>query len=395
MANIIDYLKWRGDLDFKASPFNAVDNVILAFLSYLDMDEVFCGVRKGQRIPFSEAVDAYFASHTEKEIKNATPPFNEIPGLAREASRTVRYGSLMVSDYINIIDTKAEEQMAAMLFWPDDSFVYAAFRGTDSTIVGWKEDFALSYLTETPGQRHAVEFLNDVFSFAENAVNALPRLYVGGHSKGGNLAVYASAFAEPSIRKRIHTVFSNDGPGFREEIIHNPAYLEILPKIVSIIPESSLIGGLLDSHADNQIIKSSENGIRQHNAMSWEVLGTDFVRAERSVMGRFFDESVHSWLSGITDAERAAFTDSLFEVLEAGGARTVEDLKSNPLRTAGEMIKASLNMDSDKRREFTDLVLQLMASGANTIKEQTQEAAFKTGRGKSRKMRRLPNPENR
>ena len=385
MANVMDYLSWRGDLDMGRDPWSAVDALAMANLCYLDFletsDERGCTLAEACR------------RHLNKPspVANFEGRFRQFQAMAESQ----RFGGIRMHHFLSLTDEEQGLQFSATCYDLPDGTLCIGFRGTDSTIVGWKEDFALSYLTETPGQRHAVEFLNDVFSFAENAVNALPRLYVGGHSKGGNLAVYASAFAEPSIRKRIHTVFSNDGPGFREEIIHNPAYLEILPKIVSIIPESSLIGGLLDSHADNQIIKSSENGIRQHNAMSWEVLGTDFVRAERSVMGRFFDESVHSWLSGITDAERAAFTDSLFEVLEAGGARTVEDLKSNPLRTAGEMIKASLNMDSDKRREFTDLVLQLMASGANTIKEQTQEAAFKTGRGKSRKMRRLPNPENR
>ncbi len=407
MADIRDYLKWRGDLSFEASPFNEVDGLILSYLSYLEMDDCFTGAADispdssasfslpDRVVPLSYAVEQFFSTHTEKEIAQRRPPFNTVPYVARQASRTKRFGSLMVSDYVNLIDDVAEEQMAAMIFWVDSRTAFASFRGTDNTIVGWKEDFNLSYLRETPGQRHAVDFLNKVFGKIcerlkisavqtgdvpekmKDSSGPAPdpgfRIYVGGHSKGGNLAVYGAAFADASVRSRIMRVFANDSPGFRQEIVDHPAYRKLLPKIVSILPESSIIGGLLQSESKSIVIASSETGLMQHDALSWQVLGTSFVRAERSDLGRFFDISMRNWIGSLKDEELKDFTDALFGMLSAGGAKTLSEIRKDPLRTVSEIFKISKNMSPEEFQEFTSVIVRLVKSGLTTFREQSEE----------------------
>ena len=360
-----------------------MDGLILSYLSYLDMDSLFLTdntkIRQGEKVPgsitvsFSEAVDAYEKAHTKEEIARLIPPFNTIPQIARQAVDTARFGSLTVSDYVNIIDAKADEQMCAMLFWLDEDTVFVSFRGTDSTIIGWKEDFSLSYLKETPGQRHAVDYLNHVLG--PLCGNDDLKVYVGGHSKGGNLAVYSSAFAKKKVRDRIVQIFANDAPGFMPGIVQRAEYRSMIPKIRNILPDSSIIGGLLHLLADRTVIASSEFGLMQHDALSWQVLGNAFVRAERSDLGRFFDESLQSWIGGLKEMELKAFTDALFDLLGAGGAKTVNEIRQDPLKTISEMMKITKTMDPKQKQEFNDVVLRLVKSSFAALKEQGGEKA--------------------
>ena len=383
MADIRDYLNWRGDLSFDISPLNEVDGLLLSYFSYLDMDECFRdnqgtfsdeeseepSARSKRFVSFHDAVEAFFRTHTEKEIKECRPPFDMVPYVARQAASTLRYGSLMISDYVNLIDPEAVEQMAAMVFWIDRDTAFASFRGTDNTIAGWKEDFSLSYLRETPGQRHAVEFLDRVFGDPDDPA----RIYVGGHSKGGNLAVYSAAYAEETVRDRIISVYANDSPGFRQEIVEGREYRTLLPKIISILPESSIIGGLLSTAGENIVIGSTGTGLMQHNPISWEVMGTHFVRGIRSDLGRFFDDSMRSWLGGLEDREMQEFTDALFSILSAGGAKTLKELRTSPLKAINEGMQAAMNLSPEKKREFNAVILRLLKSGIDTLKDQSGE----------------------
>lgn len=421
MANILDYLNWRGDLSFAQSPFNEVDGLILSYLSYLDMDDLFRDDAKagagrhlsgddakegtaeqktgsfelktdssgedgkekgeapdsvdrriesrGRMVPLKTAVDHYFQSHTDEEIARLLPPFNHVPSAARLAADSVRFGSIMVSDYLNLIDCEATEQMCAMTFWLDECTAFVSFRGTDMTIAGWKEDFGLSYLPVIPSQRHALQYFNSVFQKAGKDL----KLYAGGHSKGGNLAVYAASFAAKAVRDRIVQVYACDAPGFKASVIQRAEYRAMLPKITSILPESSIIGGLLETGDDTLVIKSSETGIMQHDAISWQVLGTSFVQSQRSDLGRFFDESMQGWISGLKDNELRAFTDALFSFISAGGARTLIELKADPLRNMGEMLKTSRLMDPEQKQKFNSIVIRLLKSGMDVLREQGGE----------------------
>ena len=187
MANIFDYLEWRGDIPFSTDPFNEVDNLVLAELAYTDFDGVVAP--QGEPVPVRAVRDRYFRLHTRAEVRGRRTFTGPAPLLLDPLADSVRYRDMRIAWYRNHVSVKESVQMAAVTLWPGDGTVYAAFRGTDNTLVGWKEDFTFSYLTETPGQRMAVEYLNERFRDG-----SLP-IRVGGHSKGGNFAVYASVFA--------------------------------------------------------------------------------------------------------------------------------------------------------------------------------------------------------
>ena len=376
MANIEDYLNWRGDLPLSLDPFGEVDNLILSQLAYVDFDGVVSPDIK-DCLPVKEAARLYFERHTMEELKARKTFISSAPFLLQQAAQTRRFGDLKLSGYVNLLDEKAEAQLSAITFHLPDGAAYVAFRGTDDTLVGWKEDFNLSFLDATEGQRQAARYLNENFAGA-----GIP-LRVGGHSKGGNFAVYASAYADAGIRGFIQTVYTNDGPGLKEDLTAAEGYQEILPRIVSTVPEDSVIGLLLSSEAKNHVVKSSAAGILQHDAMTWQVLGRNFVETkERSAFSQFFEKTLRKWISGLEEKERAAFTESLFGLLTAGGVSTLTDMK-NSRTFLMDVIKKAASMPKEERQEFQTILTQLLQIGTDTalaeikkVPEERQKAAL-------------------
>lgn len=252
--------------------------------------------------------------------------------------------------------------MAAVTLWPGDGTVYVAFRGTDNSLAGWKEDFTFSYLTETPGQRMAVEYLDDHFRDG-----SLP-IRVGGHSKGGNFAVYAAIFCDEGVRRRIRDVFTNDGPGFANAVTRLPAYRDLTPRIVSIIPENSLVGILMNSAVDHRIIRSSNRGPTAHDALSWLVRGNRFIPAEeRSGFSVFFERSVRDWLADLSDEEKRRFVESVFGVLESTGSLTLEGMRQAPVQSALAILRAAHGLSSDRQRQVLAILTQLAMKGGTVF----------------------------
>ena len=357
MANIIDYLDWRGDLSFRKAPFNDVDNLILAELAYTRMEDIVPGPESEETVSIEKLCEEY--ERLEHSVKgNANNAFLMLAA----AAVSERYRNVRVGGYMNIIDPKQEIQFSACRFFLDDGTEYVAFRGTDATIVGWREDFATTYLTETPGQTAAVRYLN------ASAVGSDCSLRVGGHSKGGNLAVYAAAFCEESVQRRILTVYSNDGPGFSEEIVNSEPFKRIEDRICDIIPESSMIGILMSDPRERQIIRSTASGIQQHNPYTWEVLGTKFVKADKQTgTSVFMDEMTDRWLHSLTLEERKNLVNSVFESIEASGAGTIAELNANPWESYTAIFRAVREMDPDKRKEALQSLARAFSAGKDTI----------------------------
>ncbi len=209
MANIFDYLEWRGDVSFKQDPFNEVDNLVLAQLAYTDFDGC---IREKGFTTFQEVYEKYYQIHTKEEILERTSFIAKAPLLMDTMVNSVRFGDIRFKKFINIINGNRNEQMSAVQMWLPDGTVYVAYRGTDDTFIGWKEDLCFSYMEETEGQRQSLKYLNDCFGKTKL------KLRVGGHSKGGNFAIYASAFCDNKVQKQIIEIWSNDGPGFMSEV---------------------------------------------------------------------------------------------------------------------------------------------------------------------------------
>ena len=320
MANIMDYLVWRGDLDWDASPFNEVDNVILSELVYVDFSDIVPQVGDGS-IALFEANERFFAQHTEEEINARVSSTKMAAFMMREMAKTKRYKDIRLANYIDDIRLDAQSQFCAMTVDLGDGRCNVVYSGTDSTIVGWKEDFNMSFLSETPGQAEAVEYLKAVA-----AQTKLP-LRLMGHSKGGNLSVYAAVNSDRALQERIEVIYSNDGPGFNDSMINLEAYRGLLERICTIVPESSIVGMLFEHEEEYEVVRSSGSGAGQHDVMSWEVKGPALVHLNH-VDGKsvLMDKALKSWIGEMDEQQRELFVDTLFGILDEADIRTGDDL---------------------------------------------------------------------
>ena len=366
MANIFDYLAWRKDVPFTVSPFNEVDGLVLSELIYADFSG--CVGSDGEKVPLALVRERFWQRHTKEEIMADDSFTKTAPFLMDDMLDGARFKDTQVSWFYDVVDTAADIQLAVATFWLPDGTAFVVFRGTDSTIVGWKEDFLLSYLPETEGQRRAAAYMDAHFSDLN-----MP-LRVGGHSKGGNLAVYAAVAACPAVRDRITAVYSNDGPGFLDAFTQSEAYKEMLPRIISIVPEESMIGTLLSNEAFQHVVKSSAKSIIQHDGFTWQVLGPRFVEVEKRSDGSYLTENtLKEWLRGMNDGDRRLFVGTLFGLLEATGAETIPQIKQDMVGALSSMKKMLDTIPKEDRDAVWAIIAKLLKTGGENVWQEAKK----------------------
>ena len=362
MSNVSDYLKWRGDLDFSQAPFNDVDNLILAQIAYVDFTDIVPAPGSIETITIAEAADTFFDTHDEKEIKKCKSFIGKAPYLLREAAATKRFGSLILTNYVDYVDGGKEEQFAAFHVRIDNRLTYIAFRGTDDTLVGWKEDFNMSFLSPVPSQKDAVRYIDTTVQRSEG------KLILGGHSKGGNLAVYSAVKSDPSIRRRILDVYSHDGPGFLKSFFELPEYEQMKDRIHKTVPQSSLVGMLFETQEDYKVVKSRAFSLFQHDPASWVVNGNDFAYADHLNSGaRHMDETLNTWILGLSPADRERFVDTLFELLNSTDVFSTEELVQNWSANLQILMQAARDLDPESREFLQRTIRDLFTISLKTI----------------------------
>ena len=370
MANILDYLDWRGELTLAQAPFNEVDNLILAELAFVDFRGIVPGVGEGKGIPLADAADAFFrkAQQQPELVDMGVLIPDSIPLLLEKMACSRRFGAMVLSCRAEHLDNEKAEQFAALAVELGEGTVYLAYRGTDDTLAGWKEDFLLACRPVIPAQKRALED-------ACLAAKQYPRkkLMLGGHSKGGNLAVFAGVFAPVAIQRRIAAIWSNAGPGFHADLVDLAGYRAVADRIHSIIPKSSVVGMLLEHSEDYTVVDSDQKGLLQHDRFSWQVLGRRFLRLREVTRGsQLGDAALRRSLEALPVEQRGRLVDALFDVLTASGAETLADLRTDKLKTAGAMVKAMADLDRETREGLFDLVTLLFRSGAEVLLEEIQ-----------------------
>ena len=355
MASILDYLDWRGDITFAERPFNEVDNLLLAELSYLDFGGIVTA-DFAAAVPLSDAVAAFTKRTPHADMGVLVP---------EKMAASARFRDVLLSGYVCKLDEQTETQFAALCAALPDGTVYAAFRGTDDTIVGWKEDFNMGFLPIVPAQREAADYLR-----AAAAAFPSQKLRAGGHSKGGNLAVYAAVWCGESVQDQLLAVYNNDGPGFHTSLLDRPEHQRIANRIQTILPESSVVGMLLEHEESYQVVRSNQVGLMQHDGFSWQVLGTQFVHLSGLTEGgRIVDSALRDFVRGLDQEQRIRFVDALFEVLTCTNAETLTDLKDGGFRTAYSMLKTVRSLDPDTRQALSGTLGLLVRSGAKSVSQ--------------------------
>lgn len=367
MANMEDYLDWRGDITFDMDPFNEVDNLILSELVYTN----FGGIVPesfNESITIEEAHKLFFEKYTEEEIMKQVSTVKVAPFIMHRLVESQRFKGLKLYGYINEISNEDQIQFSVMTCELPDNTIFVAYRGTDNSLIGWKEDFNMSFVYETPGQKQAALYLNKYFKDEKRPIR------VGGHSKGGNFSVFASAFCEPSIQDKIIEVYSNDGPGFRKEVLEAEGYKRILPKVISTLPEQSVVGVLLGNRYNHRFVKSSNSGMMQHDAMSWQIKRNRFEFVEnQGNNSAIMEDSLKMWLSDLDDEKRKRFVDLLFDTLMASGANTTDEYVKNGIKSISEGMKTLKDATDEDKKLFVEVFKKLASSIGTSTKVKIQE----------------------
>ena len=373
MAGIFDYLEWRGDLSFKSAPFNPVDNIIFSILAYYPFEKFVGGMEDTAGVRLHDVIDMILA-HIKKNPKKLNMYYFFKDGqykLLSMLKNCERYSGTFLAAFVDHIDTHAEIQFSALTFLPEEGRpAYIAYRGTDCTLIGWKEDFNMIFIDTIPAQREAVEYLDMVSKLFKGD------FYVGGHSKGGNLAVYAGAFCKPNVKKRIITIYSNDGPGLTPKTAARAEYAEVKDRIVSYIPQDSIIG-LLFEQRRHSVVKSDESGFLQHNPLLWEVTRNGFcMQDDVTRQSRFVNTTLMRWLKSMDYEHRQRFIETLFELLISTNAASVPDLTADWLKSA-RLIASSLNQfDRETRSMLGKTFASLFDIAKNNLVEKIEKKIY-------------------
>lgn len=320
MGNILNYLQERGNTPFYKSRFNKVDNVVLSQIAYLDFDGIVPRVEEDGFVTVEQAWREYAKSYNEEEVAELKYMNRHTPEVLKEMASGVRFKNAKLSGYVNQVDELEGKQFAALRIELDEGTIYIAFRGTDDYIVSWQEDFCMSYKT-VPAQRQAASYLY------EQIRDSNEDFRVGGHSKGGNLAVFAAMKCPTDMQERIINIYDNDGPGFDNEVLESEEYNAIKDKVIRITPQFSIVGTLFEHDANHKIVGSTAHAMSQHDSMTWEVSGSEFVyKRQLSKRSRLLTKTLSKWINSLKVEERKEFVKSLFGTLREGGVEKLSEV---------------------------------------------------------------------
>lgn len=339
---VITYVKKYGDYTFAEKPLNHVDSLVLCQLSYLKFDGLVPPPEKSKRAVSIKKIAADGAVNTLFSDKRYEEPNR---ALFEAVLKSHRYRRLKMNYYVNHIETERETQFSAITFFLEDGSVYIAFRGTDETLIGWKEDFNMIFQTPVPGQQYAVDYLEQV------AERLSSDFYMGGHSKGGNFAVYAAMFCKKEVRKRILRIYSMDGPGFLPEVLEKGEYAGIVDRLVKILPHSSLVGMLFETYPKCRVVESKAFGLLQHDPYTWLTAKDDFLYV-KEIYGsrRFADDTLNAWICSLDQEKRRTLIDILYQIISASKAENLIEFSKDPGRSMAGMLSGFKELDEETRR---------------------------------------------
>ena len=350
-------------MDFVKSPLNPVDYLIFSQLSYLPFDGIVPSPDEKTGISLQLALEILLEKlHTTEVGFGPVLGFKEDPDFINALISSSRFNNCQLLGYINQVDTEKEIQFSALCIHTGHGDSIISYRGTDSSFVGWKEDFNMAFKEVIPAQQEAVIYLEKM------ALRVKGKLQTCGHSKGGNLAVYAASFCGKRIQRRLTGVYSYDAPGFHESIIKSEKFAKIKDRIRSYIPQVSIIGMMLERGCGYNVVKSTQTGLMQHFLFSWEVTHNDMVRAERiDLKSRYVDKTIREWIGNLDNNKREQFIEGVYKILRSSEVKSVHEMESSWLLSLGRIIKSIGNIDESTRVQTLKTMGDLFRSARNNI----------------------------
>lgn len=355
MNSMLQYIQWRGDLSFADVKPCVVDMLIFSELVHAPFEAL--NVKGGT---LRDLRDEMLGQYEGKKLSSLLQCRRE---LWQQMEKYRRFAEPELLLFDACTDAVEEVQFGAALFKIGKTGV-VAFRGTDGTLVGWKEDLNMSYSDEVPSQVKALHFLQTCYSMMD--LFSLEELLLTGHSKGGNLALYCAVCCGAEIKSRIRDIYCFDAPGLCASMLAGEGWRQVEERVHSYIPEASIIGLLLENPGKKVIVKSDSVSILQHNPFFWHVLGTELVQAEDTTWAsQRIERTVKEYLQKYTAERRREIVDTLFEIVSASGAQQVRDLPAGLLLHRTEVLRRLGMLREDEKREL----LALLPGGKFFFKE--------------------------
>ena len=341
-----------------------VDSLALCQLSYLKFDGMVPGIRGHCPSVTLESLK----EHPDYEKLFADVRFEAANrALVEGMLAGKRFRDLQLNCYVNQIEQRCETQFSAVTYTLNDGTVYVAYRGTDETIVGWKENFNMAFLSPVPGQEYSVWYLNAVGARIEGF------FYLGGHSKGGNFAVYGAMNCNPKIQKRILQIFCLDGPGFRPEVLDTGNYDRIADRVIKILPQSSIIGMLFEADMHFQVVESMTFGLMQHDPYTW-LVEKDHLKAADDIYvhSKKIDNTLNKWIISLSEEQIRIFVDTLFRVISASRADNLIDMAAEWKRSMNGIITALKEIDEETEKILKAVIRALFDIASQSRKQNRQ-----------------------
>ena len=353
MAHLIDYLEKVENLTFDQEPLNILDKVCINEIGYLTYEKWLTASDLKKPINLHD-----FAEGKELNPDYSFMVTKERVELAEAIVRSRRFASLSLSNYRSVLDKEVEKQFAAMIFSLSElDYHQLVFRGTDDSVIGWKEDFQLTYSREIPAHRSAMTFLED------HLPNLSGRITVSGHSKGGNLALYSAVQSSTSLREKIAELLLLDSPGLMKSLLEKPSYQELKAKMIVIRPQDSVVGVMLYWDRPAQLVAAEGIGFAQHNALTWEVDLTtnDFAYEDQPTdLSQRLEETFQEWIETLPNQELKQVCDLVFDTILDSGIESLNDIGIQALPQIGQMLQEFGNLSDKQKKVLQDGFNQLL-----------------------------------
>ena len=353
MAHLIDYLEKVENLTFDQEPLNILDKVCINEIGYLTYEKWLTASDLKKSINLHD-----FAEGKELNPDYSFMVTKERVELAEAIVRSRRFASLSLSNYRSVLDKEVEKQFAAMIFSLSElDYHQLVFRGTDDSVIGWKEDFQLTYSREIPAHRSAMTFLED------HLPNLSGRITVSGHSKGGNLALYSAVQSSTALREKIAELLLLDSPGLMKSLLEKPSYQELKAKMIVIRPQDSVVGVMLYWDRPAQLVAAEGIGFAQHNALTWEVDLTtnDFVYEDQPTeLSQRLEETFQEWIETLPNQELKQVCDLVFDTILDSGIESLDDIGIQALPQIGQMLQEFGNLSDKQKKVLQDGFNQLL-----------------------------------
>ena len=359
MDSLIKYINIYGNYSFNEIKFNEVDNILFSLLIYLDYEGLF-----KNKITLEEISKLYFRKFNQNKINSFSSFHRRITKLLKEMSTKTRFKTIQIYNYKKI---RENTQFGAMCFRFNKNEIYVSYEGTDKSLIGWKEDFEISYKFPVKAQEEAIKYINETIKKKDKII------YIGGHSKGGNLAMCASMYAKLDIKKRINVIYNNDGPGFNIEQFNSKEWNNIQNKLITLAPEDGIIAYLLNHQGNIKIVKSNTKSFMQHDPTSWQCFGLFFetgIRTETSVQ---LENKITKWVNNYDYAKREKFITTIFNLIETSYSKVKTTSKTSQISTFISIIRETKKLNKKEKEFIIDVIKTLFITKEEQKEKQNEK----------------------